>query len=151
MSQRKNMSFITKIPKNLNQYDKISMKYSVECRSPYLTKNLANLLNKLKLNQLYFNGHQKYLFRKIMYKMTKDNFYFNKKNFKQAPQSEYMLDKQNIKKISKIIGEKNYCDKYFKKKNLLKYFEDFKKSKNNGFVIWQYISLNSFIKIFNNI
>ena len=149
--QRKNMAFVSKIPKNLNQYDKISMNYSIECRSPYLTKNLANLLDNLKLNQLYFNKHKKYIFRKTLYNMTKDNFYFNEKNFKQAPQAEYMLDRNNIKTINKIINKKNYCDRYFNKKNLLKYFIDFKKSKNNGFIIWQYISLNSFINIFNKI
>lgn len=149
--QRKNMSFKSKIPKNLNQYDKISMKYSIECRSPYLNNNLANLLDKLKLNQLYRNGHKKYLFRKILFNITKDKFYFMEKNFKQAPQTEYMLDKKNITEINKIINKKNYCDKYFNKKNLLKYFEEFKKFKNNGFIIWQYISLNSFINSFNKI
>ena len=92
--RRKNMAFVSKIPKNLNQYDKISMNYSIECRSPYLTKNLANLLNDLRLNQLYYNQHKKYIFRKTLYNITKDKFYFTEKNFKQAPQTEYMLDKK---------------------------------------------------------
>ena len=52
-NKEKNLVFKSKIPKNLCQYDKISMKYSIECRSPYLTKNLANFIDKLKLNQLY--------------------------------------------------------------------------------------------------
>ena len=147
--QRKNMAFKSKIPKNLNQYDKISMNYSIECRSPYLTKNLAGLIAKLKLSQLNFDGHKKYLFRKSLYKLTKDKFYFNEKRFKQAPQTEYMQDNINLKIIKKIITKKNYCDKYFNKKILVNYFKEFQKSKNNGFVIWQYISLNSFLNYFN--
>ena len=60
-----------------------------------------------------------------------------------------MKESRNLAKIEKIIKRKNYCDKYFNKSKLLNYLEDFKKSKNNGFVIWQYISLNSFINNFN--
>ena len=41
------MAFKSKNPKNLNQYDKISMNYSIECRSPYLTKKLASLITGL--------------------------------------------------------------------------------------------------------
>ncbi len=150
-SQRKEMAFISKIPKNLNQYDKISMNFSVECRSPYLTKNLAKLLNHLKVSNSYYNKHKKYIFRKTLYNMTKDKFYFTEKNFKQAPQTEFMLDKSNINKISKIIYKKNYCDRYFNKINLIKYFKEFKNLKNNGFIVWQYISLNSFINSFKKL
>ncbi len=147
--QRKNLVFKSKIPKNLCQYDKISMNYSIECRSPYLTKNLANFIDKLKLNQLYSKNYSKYIFRKTMFNLTKDNFYFRKKNFYQSPQDAFMKESRNLAKIEKIIKRKNYCDKYFNKSKLLNYLEDFKKSKNNGFVIWQYISLNSFINNFN--
>ena len=38
------MVFKPKIPKNLSQLDKLSMISSVECRSPFLTKNIAGLL-----------------------------------------------------------------------------------------------------------
>ena len=148
-SQRKDMAFKSKIPKNLNQIDKISMNYSIECRSPYLTKNLAGLIDRLDLSQLNFNGHKKYLFRKSLYNLTKDKFYFKEKRFKQAPQTEYMQDNKNFKTIKKIIYKKNYCDKYFNKKILIEYLRDFENSKNNGFVIWQYISLNSFLNYFN--
>ena len=147
--QRKNLVFKSKIPKNLCQYDKISMKYSIECRSPYLTKNLSKFIDKLKLNQLYSKNYSKYIFRKTMFNLTKDNFYFRKKNFYQSPQDAFMKESRNLAKIEKIIKRKNYCDKYFNKSKLLNYLEDFKKSKNNGFVIWQYISLNSFINNFN--
>ncbi len=79
--QREDLVFKSKIPKNLSQYDRISMRYSIECRSPYLTKNLANLINLLEFNQLYFKNHSKYIFRKTLYGLTKDNFYFQKKKF----------------------------------------------------------------------
>ena len=84
-----------------------------------------------------------------MYNLTKDKFYFKEKRFKQAPQTEYMQDNKNFKTIKKIIYKKNYCDKYFNKKILIEYLRDFENSKNNGFVIWQYISLNSFLNYFN--
>tara|TARA_B100000123_G_scaffold225839_1_gene174637 strand:+ start:76 stop:276 length:201 start_codon:yes stop_codon:yes gene_type:complete len=60
-----------------------------------------------------------------------------------------MKETKNMKKIVKIINKKNYCDRYFNKKVLALYLKDFRKSKNNGFVIWQYISLNSFVNNFN--
>ena len=83
-----------------------------------------------------------------MYKFTKDNFYYQKKMYEQAPQSTFMLNKVNYTKIKRILKKKNICDKYFYKKNLIEYFKDFKLQKNNGFLIWQYLSLNSFINSF---
>ena len=142
------MSFKTKIPKNLNQYDKISMNSSIENRSPYLTKNLLSIMNKLNKDQLYKNNQTKKIFRDVMYKFTKDNFYYQKKMYEQAPQSTFMLNKVNYTKIKRILKKKNICDKYFYKKNLIEYFKDFKLQKNNGFLIWQYLSLNSFINSF---
>ena len=147
--QRKNMVFKSKIPKNLSQLDKLSMISSVECRSPFLTKNIAGLLAKLKLDDLQFNKIKKYIFRQSLYKLTKDKFYFNEKRYKQAPQTEFMLNSVNLKRIKEIIYKKNICDQYFDKKKLKSYFEEFKMFKNNGFVIWQYLSLNSFINYFN--
>ena len=84
-----------------------------------------------------------------MFNLTKDNFYFRKKNFYQSPQDAFMKESRNLAKIEKIIKKKKYFYNYFNKSKLLNYLEDFKKSKNNGFVIWQYISLNSFINNFN--
>ena len=150
-SKRFQLAFKTKIPKNLNQYDKISMHNSVENRSPYLTPKLASLIYKLKLNQVYNNNHTKYIFRKILYKITKDKSYFQKKIYQQAPQSEFMLDRNIFYKITNIINKKNYCDIFFIKKNILKYLSEFKKKKNNGFLIWQYLSLNFFINYYKNI
>ena len=149
IAYRKDMAFKSKIPKNLIQIDKLSMNSSVECRSPFLTKNIAGLFDKLKLSQLQYKENKKYIFRKSLYEFTKDKFYFNEKKFKQAPQTEYMLTLNNLSKIKKIIKQKNNCDKYFNKKLLKKYFEDFKILNNNGFVIWQYLSLNSFLNYFN--
>ena len=79
-----------------------------------------------------------------MYSLTKDNFLFSKKNFNQSPQNDFMKETKNMEKLLKLLTKKNYCDKYFNKKVLALYLKDFRKSKNNGFVIWQYISLNSF-------
>lgn len=148
---REEMAFKSKIPKNLNQIDKISMNYSIECRSPFLTNNFASLINRLRFKDLKKGNHLKYIFRNCLYKLTKDKYYFNDKRFKQAPQTEFMLSKSNIKKIEKIINKKNYCDKYFNKKHITKYFQEFLLKKNNGFIIWQYLSLNSFINNFKNI
>ena len=64
-----------------------------------------------------------------------------------------MKETKNMEKIIKIINKKNYCDRYFNKKVLALYLKDFRKSKNNGFVIWQYIfkffvnNFNKFIQV----
>lgn len=148
---RAQMAFQSKIPKNLNQYDKISMNFSIENRSPYLSSKLSSLIKILNFKQIYKNGHTKYIFRKILFKLTKNKHYFRKKIYKQAPQSEFMLDKVNFLKIKKILNKKNYCDQFFLKKNILQYLYEFKRKKNNGFVIWQYLSLNSFLNNFKKI
>ena len=100
---------------------------------------------------MYNNNHTKYIFRKILYKITKDKSYFQKKIYQQAPQSEFMLDRNVFYKITNIINKKNCCDIFFVKKNILNYLSEFKKKKNNGFLIWQYLSLNFFINYYKNI
>ena len=141
----------TKIPKNLIQIDKLSMNFSLECRTPYLTNSIFKNTFNLSRKNMKGTKNNKYLFRKILYSITKNNDYFIKKNYKQSPQEEYLRDKKIFSKIKEIIGKKNYCDKYFNKKNLKNYLSKFEKNQNNGFLIWQYISLNSFIKAFKKI
>ena len=132
-SKMNNMAFISKIPKVLNQFDKISMNFSIENRSPYLTPNLVKIMNRLVLNQLYYKKKPKFIFRKILYDLTKDNFYFNDKLYEQSPQPKFLLEEKNFLKIEKIFKNKNSCDEFFIKKNIIKYFKDFKRKKNSGF------------------
>lgn len=150
-SKRNKMAFISKIPKVLNQFDKISMNFSIENRSPYLTPNLAKIMSRLKLNQLYCKNKPKFIFRKILYDLTKDSFYFNDKLYEQSPQPKFLLEEKNFLKIKKIFKKKNYCDEFFIKKNIIKYLNDFKTKKNSGFLVWQYLSLNSFLNSFKKI
>tara|TARA_Y100000992_G_scaffold301390_1_gene272178 strand:- start:280 stop:1962 length:1683 start_codon:yes stop_codon:yes gene_type:complete len=150
-SKRKKMAFISKIPKVLNQFDKISMNFSIENRSPYLTPSLAKIMNRLNSNQLYCKNKPKFIFRKILYDLTKDNFYFNDKLYEQSPQPKFLLEEKNFLKIKEIFKKKNHCDEFFVKKNIIKYLNDFKIKKNNGFLVWQYLSLNSFLNSFKKI
>ena len=140
-----------KIPKNLCQIDKLSMYNSLECRSPYLTNLVFKNTIKLKIKQMKKNNTYKYIFRKLLFSITKDQYYFLEKNFKQSPQEEYMRDIKILNRINKIINKKNSCDKFFNKKKLLHYFYEFKNNGNTGFLIWQYISLNSFMNNFKKI
>ena len=86
-----------------------------------------------------------------MREFTGDDFYNQKKLYEQAPQTNFMLNKSNFSEIKKRLKKSNYCDKYFYKKNLIEYLKDFELKKNNGFLIWQYLSLNSFMNSFKKI
>ena len=50
-------------------------------------------MNRLVLNQLYYKKKPKFIFRKILYDLTKDNFYFNDKLYEQSPQPKFLLEK----------------------------------------------------------
>lgn len=143
--------FKTKIPKNLNEIDKFSMNYSVECRSPYLTNILYESTANLKKNDVYSKGLYKYFFRNFHYKLNNEKTYFDKKNYSELPQQEFLRHDKINNNINKIILKNNYCDIFFKKKKLIEYFYEFKKFKNNGFLIWQYLSLNEFCNTFRKI
>ena len=80
------------------------MKYSIECRSPYLTKNLANFIDKLKLNQLYSKIIPN-IYSETMFNLTKDNFYFRKKFLPVTTRCFYERTR-NLAKIEKIIKRK---------------------------------------------
>ena len=111
-----NMAFISKIPKVLNQFDKISMNFSIENRSPYLTPNIKNM-NRLVLNQLYYKKKPKFIFRKILYDLTKIIFILMT-ICEQSPQPKFLLEEKFLK-IEKIFKNKNSCDEFFIKKILL--------------------------------
>lgn len=148
IKKKKDYLYKSKIPKNLNQIDKISMYHSIECRSPYLSDGFVPLIKTINSKHMKYKNHHKYLFRKTLFKHTKNKFYFIEKEYKQMPQKEFLIDKNNLKKISKIIDRHNYCDKFFNKKLLKKYFIDLKTNQNSGLVIWQYLSLNAFCNQF---
>ena len=141
----------SKIPKNLNELDKFSMNYSVECRSPYLTNILYENTSNLKNEDVYSNGLSKYFFRKFHSNLNQNNTYLTKKNYDELPQEKFLKSTKIKNNIKKIIFKKNYCDIFFKKKNFIKYYYDFIDGKNNGFLLWQYLSLNAFCNVFKKI
>ena len=151
VNERLNLAMRTKLPKNLDQLDKISMHHSVECRAPYLSDIFYQIIKKINLRDMYFKKNLKYLFRKSLFKITKDKLYFMPKSFKQSPQIEFLKDHKISKKIEKILNQRNYCDRFFNKKKVVSYYDEFKNNKNNGFIVWQYLTVNSFCESFKKL
>ena len=118
------------LPAQLIQNDNVSMYYSLECRSPFLSKQLFEYLYSLPKDFFMFNGIPKNILRSsfedelpkiIINDYKKVGFYnsltsfFSKNDFKKI--RKYILNSKILKKIIKLNNLENYLNNITLKKN----------------------------------
>jgi len=59
----------------LTKVDRASMSVGLECRSPYLNKNVIEFSNRLPINYKIRNGTSKWILKKILYKYLPKQFF----------------------------------------------------------------------------
>ena len=102
------------LPSQLEYADNISMYYSLEARSPFLSKDILEFLDKLPYTYFFKNGYPKAILRdamkpimpkKIIYNLNKVGFYI----------SFYDFFGKEIKLIERIITKSKVLKKIIKK------------------------------------
>ena len=102
------------LPSQLEYADNISMYYSLEARSPFLSKDIFKFLNKLPDTYFFKNGYPKAILRdamkpimskKILQNLNKVGFYI----------SFYDFFGKEIDKIKKILSQSEILKKIIKK------------------------------------
>ena len=149
-SQYRDIYFI-KLPRALKYKDRISMNYGIEARIPFLDHHFAqnsfNLDDKYKIK----NFNTRYIFKKILKKISKNKIKFNKTKISIAdPQSQWLSN-----------GLKNYTfdnlnSSHFRNLDLFNHkkikieFEKFCAIKQNktSFQIFQILTYINFYKYF---
>ena len=149
-SQYRDIYYI-KLPRALKYKDRISMNYGIEARIPFLDHHFA--LNSFNLEDRYKikDFETRYIFKKILKKITKNKIKFNKTKISIAdPQSQWLAN-----------GLKNYTldnlnSSHFRKIDIFNHnkikveFEKFCKTKKNksSFQIFQILTYINFYKYF---
>ena len=89
-----------------------SMMHSVENRSPYLSKNLFNLTNKIPSELLIQNGYQKFILRESMSGILIDSVRLDRKKKGFNADLASLIDLKNKKNIDMIFNRNNLINEF---------------------------------------
>ena len=139
--------FFTKLQRILKSCDRASMMHSKELRVPILDKNLVEFFYKLDPKYKIKNGNLRYLYRMIFQKKFNQNG-FTKKIYVSDPQVKWLKNELFDWAFQILADKETYYDGIYNTKNLLHYFEIFKKDKSyqNSNMFWQALCLKRMLK-----
>ena len=135
-----------KLPRMLKYTDRLSMKFGVECRVPYLDNNLFEFSFYLPNQFKFRNGISRWLFKntfqdKILLQKNKNSITDPQKNWMKNELKDFFLDNINSKDF------KN--SEYFDQKSIKNYYENFlKEDKDTSFNLIQILSSHIFLRNF---
>tara|TARA_B100000900_G_C20601728_1_gene725937 strand:- start:4086 stop:5762 length:1677 start_codon:yes stop_codon:yes gene_type:complete len=139
--------FGRKVRSQLLQGDHLSMRNSIEVRFPFLDYKLVNYCMGLPYKFLFKDKIGKYILRQLL-KNKKVN---TPKRVLQTPQNKWMKE-FIIKDLSKLINNKKseiYKYKIFKRKNLIKFFNNIEIT-DNSILEWRLLIIFYFFKLLPN-
>ena len=141
-----------KIPRMLKYTDRMSMRFGVEARVPFLDHELFEYCFNLSHNFKFKNGESRYLLKKISREInSKISFTKNKINIVD-PQKSWL--KTHLKDF--ILDELNSIDfinnEFINNKNTKKLLNNFFKSKNvkSSYLIFKILTTHKFLQNFKN-
>ena len=141
-----------KIPRMLKYTDRMSMRFGVEARVPFLDHELFEYCFNLSHNFKFKNGESRYLLKKISREInSKISFTKNKINIVD-PQKSWL--KTHLKDF--ILDELNSIDfinnEFIDNKNTKKLLNNFFKSKNvkSSYLIFKILTTHKFLQNFKN-
>ena len=136
-------TFYTKIPRALRFNDRISMKYSIELREPFLDHNLFEFSFQQKSTFKIRSNVQKWILRDILKDIMPRTIAQAPKRPLQTPQREWLkgpLREWVNDCIMLVVSE--YGGSWFIKEELINEWNSYlKKPQDNSFYIWQLINL----------
>ncbi len=131
--------------------DKNSMRHSVESRVPYLEKELIKFAFSIPSNKKIKNGESKYVLKDAMKIFVPKRIYQrNDKIGFDIPMDSWFRKREFVKYIDYMLKAKYQpMNKYLNLEYIRKKWDLHKKKKeNNGKIIWKYIFLTRWYKIF---
>lgn len=141
----------TKLPKNLQMMDRISMINSIELRCPFVDQEIYKFFSKFKISEMISKNHTKILLRQMMTSLDKRISWYEKKKSIQSPQNIWMK-KPILKEFfgDILLSSSQINNLYFNKKKIISYWDDFLKGKKKtALPIWQYTNIYFLEKFFN--
>lgn len=91
---------------NLTKVDRASMQSSIECRVPFLNKDLVNFVFSIKTSLIWNGFNKKYLLRKIAEKYLPNEILQAKKKGFSIPSYEWIVKPSNKKYLGEVILDK---------------------------------------------
>ena len=140
-----------KLPRSLKYKDRISMKFGIETRIPFLDHDLARFAFNISNNHKIRDFNTRYIFKKSIIGLTKKRIMFKKaKKTLADPQTSWLKNelKDFVNDTFHSIFFRNI--EIFNQKNVIKNFDKFCKSKNseNSFQYFQMLTYSYFNKNF---
>lgn len=139
--------FITKIPRSLRFFDRMSMQHGVELRVPFLDHKLVDFSFKMPDNFMIKSGVRKYLLREMAQELIPNKVAWKPKAPIQTPMREWLKEARWVKDIifSNSFKQRNI----FNNKEVAKTYSDYVAGKfDNSFFLWQWINLEVWFQVF---
>ena len=138
-----NEIFFETVPIFTHSEDRTFMKYSIENRSPYLSKELLEYTNSIPTKFMMKKGYSKYILREISKDYLPDKIRLNrqKKGFNSSIKSLVNLKS----KIFNFLNKRSVIYKIIKKEVFLKYLHNSSYDNYMSKFIFSFISTKIFL------
>lgn len=143
--------FSTSIPHNLMWGDKSSMRWSVECREPFMDYELVHAAMAMRPDELLVDGETKVAFRNAI-KDDLPALIYNRKDKVgfQAPEDEFFADPEVLALAEKVIYSESFKNRrYWNWEEVDRIFAAHKAGRASaGEMIWKWINLELWLRTY---
>jgi asparagine synthase (glutamine-hydrolysing) len=142
---------ITSIPHLLRREDKSSMRWSIECRPPFLDCDLVEVALSLPSHRLLKDGRTKVIFRESIADLIPDKIRKRTDKIGFAAPSDVLFRTPAIADFCRdlIFSESFRTRPYWKWETVCQLFDDHQQNKRNiGETIWKWINLELWLQEF---
>ncbi|MCW5875084.1 MAG: asparagine synthase (glutamine-hydrolyzing) [Anaerolineales bacterium] len=143
--------FSTSIPHNLMWGDKSSMRWSVECREPFMDYELVHAAMAMVAEELLADGETKVAFREAIREDLPDLIYNRKDKVGfEAPEDEFFADPEVISFAEDLIYSESFKNRpYWNWEAVERIFSAHKAGrKKSGALIWKWVNLELWLREF---
>ena len=142
-----------KLPRGLRYFDNVSMKYSIELRSPFLDHRLVHLGCSLDSNLLIDKSNTKLIIRELLEKrLSNHKISYAKKRSVQSPQREWVGGQMGKLMMdtfkSRSFNERGWIDPRLAVEQLEGFAASTDKAGLNANPLWQWLSLEHWARMY---
>jgi asparagine synthase (glutamine-hydrolysing) len=102
----------SKLPRNLRMLDRLSMKSSLEMRSPFLDVDILDFALKIPVNAYYEGDLGKIPVRRLISNDVPEFLMQTPKTSVQTPQRQWLMSKKFTLLFEKILSDREFFEKY---------------------------------------
>lgn len=134
----------------LTKIDMASMKFALECRSPYLDRELVKLAAKIPYDLKVKNGETKYILKKAMLRILPRNIVYRPKMGFTVPLSRWFTKELKSYARSILITSQSHLNDFISQNQIKQMLNDHTESNDFGPKLWLLLMLELWYRSYFN-